>query len=90
MTKSNIALFSSPLFVTEAALPGSPVVTVPTCSVAAVPVVPASPLGPVGPVGPLGPVGPVEAFFYAQLLQVRINKGIAQNLNIIKHIYNQT
>ena len=84
MIKSNIALFSSPLFVTEAALPGSPVVTVPTCSVAAVPVVPASPLGPVGP------VGPVEAFFYAQLLQVRINKGIAKNLKTIKHIYNQT
>ena len=74
MTKSNIALFSSPLFVTEAALPGSPVVTVPTCSVAAVPVVPASPLGPVGPVGPVG------TFFYAQLPQTSINKEFTKNL----------
>ena len=86
MTKSNIALFSSPLFVTEAALPGSPVVTVPTCSVAAVPVVPASPLGPVGPVGPVGPigpvgpVGPVGTFFYAQLPQTSINKEFTKNL----------
>ena len=65
ITKSKTALFSSPLFVTAASVPGSPVVTEPTCIVAAAPVAPSSPsspsepAGPVGPVEPVGPVAPV-------------------------------
>ena len=54
MTKSKVAACGVPLFVTEACVFGSPVVTVPTASVAAV------------PSAPVGPVGPVEPCIYAQ------------------------
>lgn len=59
ITKSKTALFSSPLFVTAASVPGSPVVTEPTCIVAAAPVAPSSPSSPSEPAGPVGPVTPV-------------------------------
>ena len=49
-----------PSCVTEACVPGSPVVVVPTVIVAASPAGPVSPAGPCSPVGPISPCGPVS------------------------------
>lgn len=61
--KLNVAADVLPELVTDAVLPGAPVVVVPTVTVAAAPLVPAAPVAPCGPVGPtgppLGPIGPV-------------------------------
>ena len=60
IVKSKMASCGDPTLVTTACVPGLPVVTLPTDSVAAVPVSPLGPVGPVGPVAPVRPVGPVE------------------------------
>ena len=59
ITKFRMAFCGVPEFVTAASVPGSPVVTLPTFTVAAVPSSPDGPVGPVAPVGPVTPVGPV-------------------------------
>ena len=57
--KSNTAASAVPELVTTAAVPGSPVVVVPSVIVAAVPSTPAGPVAPTSPEAPIGPVGPV-------------------------------
>jgi hypothetical protein len=53
MVKFKTAAFDVPAFVTLAWVPGSPVVTVPTATVAAWPAAPAAPAAPAGPAGPM-------------------------------------
>ena len=59
IVKLNTAALAVPAFLTDASLPASPVVTVPTLILAASPVAPFGPCGPVAPVSPFGPCGPV-------------------------------
>ena len=62
MTKSKTASSEVPELVTDASVPGSPVVTLPMVMVAAAPVGPVSPVGPAGPSGPISPVAPVGPY----------------------------
>ena len=52
MTKFNRAFWAVPALLTSALVPGAPVVTLPTSTVAAPPGIPVAPVAPVGPVTP--------------------------------------
>ena len=59
ITKSKIWFGPPAVSVTDAFVPGSPVVVFRIVIVSAVPSSPVGPVAPVGPVGPVAPVGPV-------------------------------
>ena len=80
MTKSKVAACGVPLFVTAASVPGSPVVIVPTSTVAAVPAAPVGPVGPVTPVAPVAPSAPVGQVFYGKRFFDHVDCLGAENL----------
>jgi hypothetical protein len=59
MVKLRIASCEVPELLSEALVPGAPVVVMPTATVP-MPVAPVAPVGPATPVGPVGPVAPVD------------------------------
>ena len=59
IVKLNVAAEELPLLLTEALVPGLPVVVEPTAIVAAAPAAPVAPVLPVAPVAPVAPVSPL-------------------------------
>ena len=59
IAKLNVAAEELPLLLTEALVPGLPVVVEPTAIVAAAPAAPVAPVLPVAPVAPVAPVSPL-------------------------------